>query len=386
MSFKGLFRRSLEAAEGRLHFAAHSHHLWPDASHDGHLQAWIDAAQLADRKWDKIMGEIVPAAQAEVSGELGTGDPSAIAFSANTHDFILRLASACPRSGGTLRVLTTDGEFHSARRQFDRWGEDHWFVEEKVAVESFGSFAERFAERARSGDHHLIFVSQVMFGTGAVFDRIDELARLASPEGPWVVIDGYHSFMALADPLEPALAANVFFLSGGYKYAMAGEGCAFLHAPRDYGSRPAATGWFAELDDLTQSPGKVGYAPDARRFLGATFDPSGLYRFNAVRSMLRQKGLTTQIISDHCRSLQHQLLGSLEGTILNEAELLNPLFEGPQARFLAFRDPRAKAWEAALKERDCITDVRGDVIRIGFAIYQDEDDVGRLVGLLKALS
>jgi len=29
--------------------------------------------------------------------------------------------------------------------------------------------------------------------------------------------------------------------------------------------------------------------------------------------------------------------------------------------------------------------VRGDVLRIGFGIYQDEDDVDRLVGLLGEL-
>ena len=44
MTFKNLFSRSLNANPERLHFAAHSHHLWPDASFDGQTQAWIDAA------------------------------------------------------------------------------------------------------------------------------------------------------------------------------------------------------------------------------------------------------------------------------------------------------------------------------------------------------
>ena len=35
--------------------------------------------------------------------------------------------------------------------------------------------------------------------------------------------------------------------------------------------------------------------------------------------------------------------------------------------------------------RNCITDVRGDVLRIGFGIYQDEADVERLVALLGRL-
>ncbi|MEO6198710.1 MAG: class V aminotransferase, partial [Sphingomicrobium sp.] len=64
MSFKQLFSRSLGAAPERLHFAAHSHHLWPDASHEGQMEAWADAACLADRKWDRIMGEVWPEAQA----------------------------------------------------------------------------------------------------------------------------------------------------------------------------------------------------------------------------------------------------------------------------------------------------------------------------------
>ena len=42
MSFKRLFSRSLGADPERLHFAAHSHHLWPDASFDGQTQAWTD--------------------------------------------------------------------------------------------------------------------------------------------------------------------------------------------------------------------------------------------------------------------------------------------------------------------------------------------------------
>src|SRR5215213_1161109 len=114
MTFKRLFSRSLGAAPGRLHFAAHSHHLWPDASFDAQVEAWNDAAQYADRKWDKVMGEVWPEAQGQVAAELGSNLTDAIVFSSNTHDFLVRLVSAAPRRDGRLRVLTSDGEFHSA--------------------------------------------------------------------------------------------------------------------------------------------------------------------------------------------------------------------------------------------------------------------------------
>ena len=197
----------------------------------------------------------------------------------------------------------------------------------------FDDFGERFTDRARSGDHDLIFVSQVLFGSGRIFDRVAELAQLARPEGPWVVIDGYHAFMAIERPFSQAAASNAFYLGGGYKYAMAGEGCAFMSAPPDFGLRPAVTGWFAEFEDLSLPPGSVGYAKDARRFLGATFDPSGLYRFVAVQRMLEENGLDTGRISAHCAQLMQQFLATIGSTALAGGELLNPARRRPARAF-----------------------------------------------------
>lgn len=385
MSFKRLFSRSLGADPERLHFAAHSHHLWPDASFAGHMQAWEDAALLADRKWEKVMEEVWPEAQLHVARELGTNRPEEIVFAPNTHELLVRLFAATS-SSSPIHVLTSDSEFHSARRQLARWEEAGAVVVERIAAEPYQSFSERFLERARSGEHGFVVVSQVLFASGRMFERVRELAELARPGGPWVVVDGYHAFMAVEQPLGPDSSRSCFYLGGGYKYAMAGEGCAFMHAPPSFGERPRITGWFAEFEDLSLPPGSVGYAKDARRFLGATFDPTGLYRFNAVQRMLLENGLSTATISAHVADLQERLLGHLDRTPLAGAELLNPLEGRAHARFLAFRTPKAKQWHAELKQSNCITDVRGDVLRIGFAIYQDEVDVDRLAGLLGGLS
>ena len=237
---------------------------------------------------------------------------------------------------------------------------------------------------ARAGTYDLIFASHVQFGTGAIFADIEALAALPRPEGPWVVIDGYHGFMAIETDLSAA-ADRIFYLAGGYKYAMAGEGAAFLHAPPGFGPRPEITGWYAEFDDLSLPPGQIGYAPDARRYLGATFDPSGIYRFVAVRDMLADEGLNTATIAAHTAALRDQLLADLSRTPLAEAELLNPPRTGPNARFLALRHPKAAEWQARLEAEDVITDVRGDVLRIGFGLYQDARDVDALLAELGTL-
>ena len=382
MSFKHLFTRSLSAAPGRLHMAAHSHHLWPDSSFAGQVECWEDAARLADRKWDRVMGELWPEAQAEVAAELGTGQPDAIVFAGNTHDFIVRLWAAAPRrTPGPLRVLTTSGEFHSARRQFARWAEGGEIALESLPPEPHATLAERLA--ARAGEADLIMVSQLMFGTGRLVPNLDALAAVAAPEGPWVVIDGYHSFMAVPEPLG-ALGNSCFFLAGGYKYAMSGEGLGLMHCPPGFGPRPPITGWYAEFEDLTLPPGQVGYAPNAMRFMGATFDPSVLYRFLHIRRMLAGEGLTTARISERVRGLKQRLADGLAGTPLAAAELLDP--PTGSARFLALRHPQAATWQQALLKKECVTDVRGDVLRIGLGLYHDEADVERFAESLSGLT
>src|SRR6476620_3484002 len=127
----------------------HNHHLWPDASFEGQVECWEDAARLADRKWDRIMDEVWPEAQANVASELGTGMPDAVVFAPNTHDFIIRLFAASTHDQGIVRILTTDGEFHSARRQFARWEETGTAAITRVAAEPFDSLSDRFLQAAQ---------------------------------------------------------------------------------------------------------------------------------------------------------------------------------------------------------------------------------------------
>lgn len=372
MSYKHLFSKALSAASDRLHFAAHSHHLWPDVSEDGQVQAWEDAAKLADLKWDKVMGPVWAEAQGHVARELALPDPSTIAFASNTHDFLIRIVSAIPNR--PVRVLATDGEFHSFRRQMTRWVEAGEVGLDTVPPDELLTTAQR-------GGHDLIFASQVLFNSGAILPDIEALATLAKPDGPWVVIDGYHGFMAVETDLS-TVASRIFYLAGGYKYAMAGEGVCFLHSPPGFAPRPAVTGWYAAFDDLALPPGAIGYAPDGRRFLGSTFDPSGLYRFNAVQRMLVDEGLTTSMISSHVEALQQQFVaaGAMQGF-----DLLNQPDAAPHARFLAYRGERAAALHGRLADVGVVTDVRGDVLRIGFGLYHDPEDVNRLIDILRGI-
>lgn len=387
-SYKHLFSRAFSAAPGRMHFAAHSHHLWPDASYDAHMQAWNDAARLADRKWEHVFGAIVPAAQRHIANELRLSDPGSIAFGENTHELVQRIVSA-KQKDGSLEILTSDGEFHSFRRQIARWEEQGIVRRRTVPCAPFETFTARYLAAVAENEPDIAFVSHVMFQIGLRFDGIDELGARAKPDGMWAVVDGYHAFMAMPVDLSHA-ASGTFYLAGGYKYAMAGEGAAFLHAPPGFGPRPVNTGWYAEFADIEASPrSEVAYSRDGMRYMGATFDPSGLYRFNAVRDMLTGEHLDTAAIAARCDALRKKLettIASGGAGVLKNAQILQPNAHGPKPRYLSLRHPRALQWASELLIENVVVDARGDVLRIGFGLYQDESDVDALCAKLARLS
>ena len=382
MSYKAHFRRFLDADPARLHFAAHSHHLWPDVTFAAQERCWRDAARLADRKWEHVFGAVIPSVQRGVARLLNLSRPEDIVFAPNTHSLVNRLLSCLPRDR-PLRVLTTDGEFHSLTRQLRRLEEDGLARVDWLAVEPFDDFAERFAAAA-AGGHDLVYLSQVFFNSGFALDNVGELAAAVPDPETFVVLDGYHGFLALPTDLA-ALEARAFYLAGGYKYAMAGEGAAFLHAPPGYGARPRDTGWYAAFGALERGEGaRVGYGADGSRFLGATFDPSGLYRLDAVLGWLAELGLDATDIHAHAHRLQQSFIDGCSGlglTALDPGQLVVPE-PARRGNFLTFRTPAAGEIYEKLLARNVITDTRADNLRFGFGLYHDDDDVARLCDVL----
>ena len=377
--YAGHFSRFLGAVPGRLHVAAHSHHPWPDITFEAQQQAWLDAAVGMDDKWDTVFGAVLPEAARHVSGRLGLSDPEAIAFASNTHALVMRLLSSLP---SPMRILTTDAEFHSFARQAARFEEDGRAVVERVAAEPFDTFPERFAAAAAAGSHDLVYLSHVFFNSAYVVPDLAALVAAVPHADTLVVVDGYHGFMAVPTDLS-AIEARAFYLAGGYKYAMAGEGACFAHCPPGYVERPPDTGWLAGFARLAAAAGdKLVYAAGGGRFLGGTLDPTGLYRLNAVQRWLDGLGVTVAAIHAHVRRLQERFLASGP-----HPELLPPDDGGVGERghFLTFRLPDAAAVHAALHAVGVITDYRADRLRIGFGLYHDEADVDELLRRLAGI-
>lgn len=376
LDLRSHFSRFLNTEPDRLHFAAHSHHPWPDVTREAQVQAWDDAARLMDDKWEHVLGPVLDEYRGYVAGHLNLPDPSTIAVAPNTHEFLKRILSCFP-ADRPVRILTSDGEFHSFTRQIARLEEERVVAVTRVPAEPFTTFEDRFFTAAQDG-YDLVFVSQVFFNSGFAPDG-RRLAECAC-DGAMIVIDGYHGFMARPTDLG-SIADRVFYIAGGYKYAMAGEGACFMHCPPGWGPRPRDTGWYAAFGNLMKAQsGQVGYSDDGWRFMGATFDPSGLYRFNAVMRWLAEEGITPGIIHAHATALQQHFLRRVGASALfEEASLVVPADEVRRGNFLTFQTPGAQAIHRDLADLRVVTDVRGQRLRLGFGIYQTEEEVDDLL-------
>ncbi len=389
LDLRSHFSRFLNSEPERLHFAAHSHHPWPDVTREAHAQAWDDAARLIDDKWEHMLGPVLDEFRAHVASHLNLPDPNTIAVAPNTHEFLKRILSCFP-GDRPVRILTSDGEFHSFSRQIARLEEDGSVAVTRVPVEPFVSFEDRLMAASVS-KFDLVFISQVFFNSGFAAD-VRKLVEAARGDA-MVVIDGYHGFMARPTDLS-AIADRAFYIAGGYKYAMAGEGACFMHCPPGWGARPRDTGWYAAFGNLTNAQsGQVGYSEDGWRFMGATFDPSGLYRFNAVMRWLRDEGITPGIVHAHAVALQQSFLRRVaDSAAFQSARLLVPQDEMRRGNFLTFELPEAQILYRDLQQLRVVTDVRGHRLRIGFGIYQTDEEVEQMVqrideaGALESLS
>src|SRR5262249_48911334 len=147
----------------RLLFTGHSHQAWPDVSFDAQQQAWLDAAEFVDEKWERAAGQ---AACVQDGFRRLLNDPHGdIALGQNTHELVTRLLSGLPLQARP-RLVTTDGEFHTIRRQLDRLAE-YGLPIVKVSARPADTLAERLASSVDDRTA-CVLVSSVLFETAEI--------------------------------------------------------------------------------------------------------------------------------------------------------------------------------------------------------------------------
>jgi kynureninase len=358
----------------RILLTGHSHQAWPDVAFDAQQRAWLDAAELVDDKW-----ELAEQRAAEVRAgfaRLLNDDAANIALGENTHELVVRWLSALPLHQ-RRRIVTTDGEFHSIRRQMDRFEEEGTLRITRVAARPAGTLAERLAA-AVDDQTACVMVSSVLYETAEMVPGLDRVADACASRGAALLVDGYHHLNVVPFDLQSMGLSEAFVTGGGYKYCQLGEGNCFLRVPSGGRMRPVLTGWFAEFAARDSSPNgaAVAFGPGAAAFGGATYDPTSHYRAAAVFDFHRQHGLTPDWLRETSRRQVAAIESQFNGLDLpKHVASVVAVPADRRAGFLAIRSPHAAAISRALRSRRVWTDARGDILRIGPAPYLEDQQI-----------
>lgn len=366
----------------RILLTGHSHQAWPDVGFEAQQQAWLDAAELVDDKWERAfaMADRVRRGFARLMGDPG-GD---LALASSTHELVVRFLSALPLDRRP-RLVTTDGEFHTIRRQLDRLSEAGIEVI-RVPSRPAAQVAERLAKMVTDRTA-AVLVSAVLYESAHIVPNLRIALEACERLGVQLLVDAYHALNVVPFSLVDGQLEGAFIVGGGYKYCQLGEGNAFLRLPPDCSLRPVVTGWFSEFPLLSLVPltGEVPYGPGPARFAGATYDPTSHYRGARVFDFFAEQGLTPARLRDISQHQVGMLAREFDGLDLDPKVIDRDRRSVPleaMGGFLALRAPRASAISQALRRRGVWTDYRGEALRLGPAPYLSDDQLQTAIAIL----
>ncbi len=391
----------------RLLLTGHSHQAWPDVTLEAQEQAWLDASEFVDDKWERAFegAEVVRRGIRRL-----LDDPSGeIALGQNTFDLVARFLSAL-RMRDRPCLITTDGEFHTIRRLLDRLEEEGIEIV-RVPALPVETLAERMATEV-DGRTAAALVSKVLFESGRIVPGLSRVMEACEREGAELLVDAYHAVNVVPFSLSGEGLESAWVVGGGYKYLQWGEGCCFLRFPAHTTRRPVLTGWFSEFGVVT-GPGEEGnrgegaegarfdtgkgpsagprvpYGEGPARFAGSTYDPTAHYRAAAALEHFTRLGLGPRELRAISLHQVRRIVERFRAGDLDPALLALETDFAPEERggFVVLRSPRASAFVKELREVGVFADARGNSLRLGPAPYLSDaqlvEGVDRLLTLAR---
>ncbi len=358
----------------RLLLTGHSHQAWPNCGFDGQAESWSDAAEFVDQKWDHAFerAEQVRAGYRRMLDD-ANGE---IALGSSTHELGVRFLSALPLRKRP-KIVTTDGEFHSLRRQLERLAEESMEIV-KIAALPTSTLADRICAAIDDRTAAAI-VSSVLFRNALIVPHLGQVAETCRQVGAEMLVDAYHTLNVVPFSVVDEGLESAFVTGGGYKYCQLGEGNCFLRVPPDCALRPVITGWFAEFEDLSLDTATHGvrYGAGAARFAGSTYDPTSHYRAARVFQFFESYRLTPRLLREVSQHQIRVLSSAFDALDVDPDVVARDRNTPPEqlGGFLALETRHAARLHQGLLHRGVSTDWRDMLLRFGPAPYLTDDQL-----------
>lgn len=261
------------------------------------------------------------------------------------------------------RVVVQAGDFTSVTFPFAAQAARGVLVDEVPAAE--------LAARAAEAD--LVAVSVVQSADGAIADLAG--LRAAQAAGTTVVLDATQSL----GWFDADLGWADVVVGGCYKWLLAPRGAAWMALRPDLELElvPGQAGWYAGADPWATVYGlPLRLAPDARAF---DLSPVWLSQVGAAVAVPWLAGLDRTAVQAHCVGLADALRAELGLPPAGSAIVAVGEGSGGRSRGGPGADVAQRLAAAGVR-----SSVRAGAVRLAFHLYNDEDDLDRVVSALRS--
>lgn len=316
--------------------------------------------------WDRWMAE-VETARCMFAGLIGAG-PDEVAIVSCASEGAYQAASALDWRRRPA-IVSADLEFPSIAHV--------WLAQQRrearvrfVPGDDSASVSEGYAA-AIDETVGLVSVPLVSYRGGLRFP-VRDIASAAHAAGARVFVDAYQA--------AGVLQVNVrdlncdYLVAGALKYLLGVPGLAFLYARGGLPDElpPELTGWFGRVNPFSFDPRTLDFAESARRFETGTPAIPSAYGAVAGLRTLSEAGADAATVERHVSALT----ALCQDTLAADGERLyspaDPARRGPQ---VAVIDDDPGALSEFLAARRIVASPRGNILRLSFHYYNNDEDV-----------
>ena len=323
--------------------------------------------------WDRWVG-MYESVRERFAALLHAGsDEIAVTFCAS--DGLNAIASALDFTGRRNQVVVSDLEFPTVGQIWH--AQEKRGAEVRHVAECDGRIPLEHYERMINDRTLVVSIASVCYRNGSK-QEVRPIVDLAHERGALVMLDAYQGLGAF--PIDVKTLDVDFLIGGTLKYLLSSAGTAMLYVREELIEQltPTFSGWFAQRDIDAMDIYCNEPASTARRFESGTPPVANVYAALAGVGLVQSVGVET--IETHIAELTRAIK---EGARAGGFELATPVEDDAHGAMIAIRASDERAIVEALARDDVVTSCRDGNVRISPHIYNNIEDIERLLESLR---